>query len=176
MEALYCRHIRKIREHDAYKDALIVVVVENNMTKLEPRRIASHLREHFGNLKNIEFLHSDATKTGVRTQDIQKEDFARTLQNVLANGHLRFVDDYGAISEDWKREKAKLMGQLRVFRKVHRRAQLDGFNLDKFGYTGKASGQPDDAALTLQLITSWHQKARADPQFAAQCAAAGRRF
>jgi hypothetical protein len=173
---LYVEHIKKIREKVVYKDALIMVVVENNMTQLEPGRIKDAIDAEIG-LCNIEFLHGkpETDEPGVQTTDKHKEDFVSTMTQVLSEDQLRFVSDTEGISRDWKREKAKLLDQLGRFRKCRVEAKTAGRKMH-IVYTGKSSGRPDDAAMAAQMTLSWHKKTRVNPAFVRRCAESRRRY
>jgi len=168
IEDFYVDHVRTIRLKPEYQGAVIVLIVENNMTQVEPGRIHTHITTRLGLTPDrLITIDGKPTQRGVHTGEDSKHDYAMTIQTLLSNEQLVFVKKEQSVSKDWILQRDKLLSQLNLFSKCKKDSTEPGFGRDRYGYTGKNSG-PDDAAMALQMTTSWHQRIRTDPSFIRQ--------
>lgn len=161
---MYLQHARNIRAKPVYADAQIVLLVENNMTGLEPARIAAAMRA--SGIRDVLVFDGKpgSGDHGVHTDETAKKDYAETMELVLSTDMLYFVADCDAVSRNWAYQKEKLIKQLNVFRQRKIEPSRPGGEA-RFVYTGKSHGVPDDSAITAQMTIAWHQKMRTNKKF-----------
>jgi hypothetical protein len=173
---MYIDHVKAIRANEAYKNCLLSVAIEMNSSQIEPRRMADNIMAAVGK-DNIQFVCSQKTSAiGVWTGNKEKEDYAKTMLDLLAHNHLYFASDTHAVSKSWRAHKLKLMDQMNRFRQIERTPKDPAWGARKIAFSGKASGQADDCVLTLQIALSNHRKQRINPNFIRMCTAQGRRY
>jgi hypothetical protein len=176
IEAMYIDHIKAIRANEAYRNCLLSVAIEMNSSQIEPRRMADKIMAAVGK-EHIQFVCSQKTSAiGVWTGNREKEDYAKTMLDLLAHNHLYFAADIHAVSKTWKAHKLKLIDQMNKFRKVERMPKDPAWGARQVAFSGKAHGQADDCVLALQITLSNHRKQRINPNFIRMCNIDGRRF
>lgn len=133
-----------------------------------------HIEKAVGS-KNIIFTSSLKNgSVGVWTGVTEKEDYAKTLLELLGHDQLRFAEESMAISRNWKMHQSKFIDQMNKFRMIDKLDPNTGVR--KVTYSGKAHHQADDVVLASQICLSNHKKLRMNPDFARICEGLGYQF
>lgn len=143
--AMIASHMHAIREHPMTKHAFVYIYFEANLSMVSANMFAAYFRNcAYGPLDVVQFKHGGETSFGTWTTNQSKERMVNDTQRLLSDGSVRFARTM--IGKRGQENKMRLLEQLRVFRKVPVTHNSE-FHEDRFEYTGKSRGCPDDLAF-----------------------------
>lgn len=148
------RHCHDLRRHDAYRDAVILLIVEANMSYLDADRVANLFQQVASPVHVLSRDQNRARRPGIWTGAVEKELYVNSLVNVLRmKGLGRTASLLGSHPEtDWH----LLLTQLSMFRRETRSPTDPRFGRFVTTFSGKAgAGQRDDLAMALQMAVHW---------------------
>lgn len=162
------RHVQAIRDHPMTARALIVLIVEANMSYLGADHVVGLLGR--ADLQPMHVVSRDASKKGrpgVWTGENEKMLYAAELERVLAAGALRRANPLlgqpksAVAAAKWE----KLVTQIGMFRRTVRNPHDEVFQNFKIAFSGKGGGNADDLCMALQMALYWGGEVRRDPSF-----------
>lgn len=177
--AMIAAHFRALREHERFRDSLIVFFIEANHCFLHANRVAELARTHT-DLGNI-FVWKADPKSGKRTKEAPKDGvwltedikmvMADQMCGVLENKRIHFYNQL--VSSKPETQKKKLCDQMRNYRRKVKVAPDPDFQKSKFAMSGKSTGKYDDLLICVQMCLYWGARARETPSFVQKCRRAG---
>ena len=168
-------HIRALKQHKIYGQAMLVIFIEANMSYISADWIADCIRQETANIWVESRDPTSRNRVGVWTLNFEKEAYAWTLRSILENDNLYFADQM--IGEHLQKDKDQLESQFRQFRMERREPADPGFDKFCYAYTGKTSGgSKDDLLLGLMIATYWDKRKREEADFIEMCQSRGFRL
>ena len=153
-------HYGGLRRNARYRDAIIMVYIEANMSFVDAKRVRNLLMgQEFGPPGGIEVAAFDSKKEqrfGVWTDNPHKEAYAIELQQQVP--HMRFAVEGDFISGDARQCRKDLCDQLKVFRKEIFETSATS-PCYKACYTGKSAGRKDDFVMALGIALYYMKRA-----------------
>lgn len=150
VEACLLGHIRALRR--VYKTNLLVMAFESNLGMESAHAAACLERE---NVPSV-YVIKEKNRTGVYTTLARKEMYSDTLRFYLEQNCIGLAD-HGVISRKGAKESQRVQRVVREQVCSYRRLDIPAKagTLAKRQFTGKLSGQNDDACIALQLSVYW---------------------
>lgn len=163
------RHVQGLRDHPALGRAVIVLIIEANMSYIGADQVARLLQRT--ELRPIYVVSRDPShkaRPGVWTGENEKQLYALELERVLANNSLRRLQtlvhrDPAHANQKWE----QLVRQIGMFRRTVQNPLDEVFQKFRVAFSGKGGGNADDLVLALQMALHWGSDVRRDPQFRA---------
>lgn len=170
-------HIMKLRTMPEYRDAVLWIYIEANMSFISADELGRHFEDNqhqFGRVVVARHDPKNLGRTGVWTGEKEKELYAKHLQKLLSDGLIRYAESFVTVTKNTAAEaKAQLEEQIRNLRKEAKPVLEPGFDKVKYTYTAKANGVRDDASMALQIALHNMHLIRTDEHFRDVCANAG---
>ena len=176
LEALFAR----IRNHPLYRDALVIVYVEANMSWLIGNDLKTHMcnsakRNVFG---RVEFeMHWRAERkmesVGVITDATAKQLYVDHMRRRMSDGRIKFAHELLGEPTRLALQRDELRRQCDAYRQVKKESLNPEFVDDKYAYTCKSSGLSDDLIMAMQITLYNMVKKLTDPQFLKRCQVEG---
>lgn len=156
-------HLENLRKETIYKESIIYVYIEGNLNWLSANEVGGIIRNHDDKVEIVSRDPTNAGRIGVYTGEVEKQNYAEILLEVLEKNQLVWADRL--TGQNIKRDCAMLDRQLRMFRHIIEAPTNLSFGKTKSTYTGKSSTEKDDLVLTTQINLLNTKLTRLDPQF-----------
>jgi hypothetical protein len=147
-------HYSRLLKHERYKQCIIRVYIEANMSFIDADRVAKRLTIlpiFQGRIEVVRF--DDHGRYGIWTSKDKKECYAMQLQ--ISIPRARFVNDKEFLSQDEGGHKKEVFKQLKAFRKEVEEPKNGSSSTALFykcSYTGKSTGEKDDWAMVYGIL------------------------
>ncbi len=173
VDAMLLGHLTKIRDQKSmYRNALVVIYIEANMSWLDADRISELVTG--GSLEPVYVESRDSQpehRPGVITTHAGKENYAAMLQMQLSTGNVRFARTM--ISQNLVANKFKLVNQWQKYRRDIKTPNDLVHGKFTSSLSGKSAGSPDDLAMSSQIGLTFLCQTLVDPEFRRYCATMG---
>ncbi len=148
-------HIAAIRAQTMYRNALIYLYIEANMSWITADYVAGLTRRD-GNIVVASHDSSKYQRYGVVTGAAEKENYAATLIRLLMDNLLYLAERI--IGAQVKEDVANLLNQFGLFRREVRAPVDVAHGKWIFSWTGKSPGKKDDLILALMICIYWMER------------------
>jgi hypothetical protein len=153
-------HLTKLRSDSRYKNALIYVYIEANMSYIDANEVRKVLEQpQFYPVIVKSFDPTTEERAGVWTGPPEKQLYAMELKRALSDALLVYADNL--ITND-PGVKTEIKNQLEVFR---RDVKITPQGKRTIEYTGKSSNRKDDMCLVLQMMLYWSNEMRESHEY-----------
>jgi len=145
--------ILRTRSMRVYRDALIFIAIEANMSFITADMLAGFFQNpRFGRIEVLSLDPKKHQRPGVWTGENEKERYAESMERALANGTLCYAREQAGDPAKWPLVKQEFQSQLGSFRREVDPAKDPMFGRNKITFTGKAgNGKKDDLVLATQI-------------------------
>lgn len=147
-------HYMRLMKHERYKQCIIRVYIEANMSFIDADRVAKRLALPIfqGRIEVVRF--DDHGRYGIWTSKDKKECYAMQLQ--ISIPRARFVNDHEFLTQNLEDgHKKEVFKQLKSFRKEIEEPKNGAMSSSlyyKCSYTGKSVGEKDDWAMVYGIL------------------------
>lgn len=150
--------LTQIRAHPMYKNAMIKVILESNMTYIHSDQVAIFMNScDCAPLCVVDYFDPMGEKRyGVFTSKEVKIVASQKFSEALVDSRVRFASDFiKPFDSEIEAVQGQLCEQLGSFRDEIEPAKDPIFGKSKRTLTGKSAGRPDDLAQGVQLLAYW---------------------
>ena len=164
IKAMIEMHLKSIRSNTMLCNAYIYIYFEANLSSIMADEFAHFFRNsNYGPLEVVTHtVQKNIERFGTLTTNESKEQMVKDMRQLLSDGNIVFADKL--IGLNIENSKTQLLEQLKVFRKEKKNIN-NLYEEDKYIYTGKSSGQPDDLAFDLCNTVSLMMAKRKCPEY-----------
>jgi hypothetical protein len=159
-------HVISIRRIPEYKDAIIFLYVESNMSFISADQVCEMFIsdvDTFGPVLPVSDRPDSDGRWGVWSGEFEKESYAIGLSYTMSDGNIHYAEHMACTK--LLETKAILEGQLKNLRRETKQAADPVFQKLKYVYTGKGTNARDDLCMALQIALHNMRKQRRSPKF-----------
>lgn len=172
--------LSRIRQHPAYRDSLIVAIIESDLNVIDTSRFSAFF-ESYPPVFTLRHQRDGREMPGIRSTHENKLRYSRDLANVLEMKGICFAEDLITLTkENTEAERKEMLRkaqeQLRVFALIEEVPTRPGFQNKKVATTGKHRGMPDDIAMAIQMAVHFSKVTIMQPGFTSMLATSSRRL
>lgn len=162
-------HFRDLRQYDQYRDAVIFIYAEANMSWVVVDQIRQLLHENAHIVGQHEVVTFRDIRPGVITTEATKEAFVEHAKALFQNGLVRYstlmvgMEDMNGIRRDFEE-------QLRIFNRSVKAPADISTGKHQVVYSGKSGSTKDDLIMAFYLFCWWGFEYEKSAKFQAQAA------
>ena len=150
--AMLQNHVLALRKIHEYRDAIIFLYIESNMSFLSADGVCEMFisdAERFGPMIPVSDRKQDDGRYGVWSGQFEKEAYAIGLMYAMSDGTIDYAEHIAC--SNLIPTKALLEDQMRALRRETKQATDSAYNPVKVVFTGKSHNTRDDLVMALQI-------------------------